>query len=207
MAMNRVPRSVNSSLPTVLDYLGMAWVVHEAYPTPHGFEVYKGYAQVKVGSHPRMCYIKTDALVHYLRATRPKDIQLPISRGIIYKIRAELGLAIGRAPIDHSFRWTQAGLDLLGTIADGDLGSILGTSLSVVRGKRVQLGIAPFEFWTPAMLALLGTRPDRELAQMINQTFSAVAKKRDRLKIPAFNNRQRRGKKRLPFVIDDKSAP
>jgi DNA-binding protein H-NS len=186
MAKNRVPRSVTSSQTTMLDYQGLAWVVQEAFTTPHGFEVYKGYPVTGVELHRRISYIRTADLVAYLRVTKSKDTVLPISPTVVYKIRRELGLAIQRAPMVRNFEWTTDKLALLGTMNDRDLGAKLNVSYAVVRGKRTELGIKGFEFWTPANRALLGTRPDRELAELIGSTFTAVAGMRHKSNIRPF---------------------
>jgi hypothetical protein len=190
--------SVSGTTPTtVLDHQGLPWLVREAYVTAHNFEVYKGYPATNEHAPRRLAYVRTQALVDYIRAHRAKDMQLPISRKVLYEIRKSLGLAVARTPMNYSFKWTAQHIALLGTMSDRALGKKLGVGYAVVRGKRYALNVPAydFEYWTPEKIALLGTRPDRELSQMLGISFAAVAKKRDTLHIPAFGNWVRKGAK------------
>jgi hypothetical protein len=181
----------------VLDWQGLRWTVCEAYGTAHGFEVYKGHTEAHVLRGQRLVCVLTPALAGYLRATRARDVRLPLSRTTLLKMRRTLGIAPRRAPAQHDFAWTPARLALLGTASDHAVGAMLGVAFSGVRSKRYALGVAAFikpPFWSEQRLALLGTRPDRELAQQLGTTYFAVAGMRGKRGIPAFG--------RLPRCVE-----
>jgi hypothetical protein len=184
MAKHQKTRFIHKATSTVLDYQGMAWMVYEAYPTPHGFEVCKGSPTLRTDLQQRYAYIKTAALVDYLRATQSKQVELPISRHVIYKMRKSLGLSKERKPMNRAYKWTTKTLALLGTMPDTVLGAKLGITHAIARNKRYELGIKTYTFWDADKLALLGTRPDHELAQMLKIDYITVLRKRIVLKIP-----------------------
>lgn len=77
-----------------LDVSGILWQVHEARPTKHGFDVLIGWPD----GEPRgrggrgVATIITPALARYLTATRLRDVDLPLGRTAVKRLRADLGL-------------------------------------------------------------------------------------------------------------------
>lgn len=75
------------------DIHGTRWDVRERRPTNHGFWVELGWPQGVPrgrGGHG-VSTILTPPLAHYLRQTRPRDIDLPIAHTTRARLRRELG--------------------------------------------------------------------------------------------------------------------
>lgn len=77
------------------DYAGGRWDVRETRPTDHGFDILIGWPQ----GEPRgrggrgVATILSVELARYLTETRLRDIDLPIARTTVKRLRAELGVA------------------------------------------------------------------------------------------------------------------
>ena len=82
---------------TILDVWGDAWYVEEARRTPHGLPVLLGRPRLSGGGRPRQgnTSIPTAEHVGHLRAhrERPYDVDLPVSRGVVKRLRRLLGLS------------------------------------------------------------------------------------------------------------------
>jgi len=76
-----------------------------------------------------------------------------------------------------------------------DVARRLKIDRSVVRRRRLQLGIAPFEerlayrVWSRAEDAFLGTAPDSRVAKQLGRTRASVQMRRLQLKRPSFRER------------------
>lgn len=88
--MTRLNRAA-LAIDKVQDVWGEWWLVAEQRPAAHGFEVLIGWP---VGGGPRApTVILTAALAEYLTATeRRRDIALPVSIGVVKRLRSALGL-------------------------------------------------------------------------------------------------------------------
>ena len=76
------------------DYKGIEWTVREEIPTKHGFTLYFGRPEDSPRGY-RTCII-TPELADYLSAAeriRLVDIDLPIGRTALKRLRAELGIS------------------------------------------------------------------------------------------------------------------
>jgi hypothetical protein len=83
-------------------------------------------------------------------------------------------------------QWLDDELALLGTNSDQEVAKALGLRVSVVKRKRLMLGIsrrAPP--WNDQEIALLGTVPDSQLGRTLRKSASAVQRKREKLGIPS----------------------
>lgn len=86
------PTRETLAIDEIDDISGDPWLVAEYRPTAHGFDLALGWPAVASGSgNPRV--ITTAALAEYLHSVeRPRDIDLPISRTTIKRLRADLSL-------------------------------------------------------------------------------------------------------------------
>ncbi len=95
----------------------------------------------------------------------------------------------------RSRQWSEAEIDLLGTLSDKALGDRLGVSASAVGQKRRELSISPCKpvkpiRWSKMLLARLGEVSDHQLAFEMGVHPSAVEKKRKQLGLPSFRERR-----------------
>ena len=88
----RRPTRDDIAIDQLTDMAGMDWLVAEYRPTAHGFDLALGWPVDMAGpGNPRA--IMTEALMDYLVATaRPRDIDLPVSRSTINRLRRDIGL-------------------------------------------------------------------------------------------------------------------
>lgn len=74
-----------------VDVYGRSWDIRERRPTRHGFDVLIGWPE----GEPRgkggrgVAVVPTQALIEYLRKTRLRDVDLPIGRTAVKRLRAE----------------------------------------------------------------------------------------------------------------------
>ena len=85
------------------------------------------------------------------------------------------------------FVWTESSIALLGKYSDKQAAQRLGTSSSVVRNKRQDLGIQAARFNLGIDDSLLGTLPDRAYARILKIHAVSVAARREALGIPVFS--------------------
>ena len=75
----------------IVDVHGEMWDVRETRETTHGWRLYIGWPHsVERGRGGRgPGTVPTQPLIEYLSTTRAKDVILPVSRGVITRLRAE----------------------------------------------------------------------------------------------------------------------
>jgi hypothetical protein len=193
MALIATPHTTHHA--SVLDWQGLPWVVHEAYATPHGFEVYRGYPGRVPPSPLKIKWMLTKPLADYLRSVRTKDtVGLPFTRQIVFDMRKMMGLSPTRKPRNLNYNWTTDKVALLGTVSDHALAKRWGLWAGLVRAKRVSLDIATFRVWDDAKVALLGKHTDIEVARMLGMAYQGVRSRRKDKKIASFTQQQREAK-------------
>jgi hypothetical protein len=177
----------------VLDWQGLPWTVREAYATPYGFEVYRGYAGTVPPYARNPSWILTVALADHLRTLCSRDPgQLPFLACTVYKMRKRMGLiklCINKTTSPKHI-WTKEKVALLGTGSDRVIGKKLGMSHTSVRTKRFSLGIAPAEPWSPEQLALLGTDTDSNVAKKLGMAEWRIRGIRVKKNIDSFTAQQ-----------------
>lgn len=98
----------------VLDVFGDHWSVSEIRPTAHGWPVYLGRPLLPGGGRPRQgnTVVLTGSLAGYLERHRdhPGQVDLPISRSVVNRLRRVLGL---NWYDDRRAWWEAHSLDLL----------------------------------------------------------------------------------------------
>src|SRR5690554_7992181 len=77
------------------DYAGVEWDVRERRPTAHGFDLLIGWPKGELrGKGGRgVATIITVELAQYLQATRLRDVDLPLARTTVKRLRAEIGVS------------------------------------------------------------------------------------------------------------------
>ncbi|MFA7585045.1 MAG: hypothetical protein WCY11_02455 [Novosphingobium sp.] len=101
------PTRESLAINIITDVYEAEWLVSEYRPTAHGFDIAVGWPVDASGpGNPRV--IMTAALAEYLQSVeRPRDIDLPISRTTIKRLRADLALRF-----DWDAWWTARADDL-----------------------------------------------------------------------------------------------
>jgi hypothetical protein len=174
-----------------LDWQGLPWTVREAYATPYGFEVYRGYSGTGLQPARPHTWILTAPLAQHIRTLiNPRDSgQLPFLHSTVYRMRKDMGLVkpfINQVK-SPKHRWTKQMLALLGTNMDHVIGEQLGICKSSVHAKRQSLNIPHFERYSPEQLALLGKYSDATVAKMLGVSKSNIKTMRQNKKIAPFN--------------------
>ena len=118
--------------------------------------------------------------------------------------RTSSAVAIRRRKLGALFRrrssWTPDQDRLLGTKTDIALSQILKIHRSVIRRRRLQLKIPPFEErtafrpWSASEDSLLGTAPDPQLAKVLGRTRASVQMRRLQLHLPSFREQTLAGR-------------
>jgi hypothetical protein len=94
-------------------------------------------------------------------------------------------------------KWTPEALSQLGKISDGAIAKSIGCSASVVRERRLKMGIPPAKpmskkgkgyksNWRDEIVSRLGQEPDKSIAESIDMTRASVSKYRQELGIKAY---------------------
>lgn len=100
------PTQTDAAIDEIEDVYDDRWLVVEYRPAPNGFAVAIGWPAETRRGGPRT--IMTAALAEYLQGVeRPRDIDLPIGRSTIKRLRAELDLRY-----DHDAWWAAREADL-----------------------------------------------------------------------------------------------
>ncbi len=123
----------------------------------------------------------------------------------VKKLRQERNIpSVAEHITKQSYVWTDEAEVLLGTMADTQLASFLGTSRSVVNYRRSQLNITAYKapelpnsgnsikphLWQPDEEKLLGTDYDTSIAQQLNLSPLQISHHRHKLGIdPYWNNK------------------
>ena len=136
---------------------------------------------------------------------------LGLSRANVRYKRSQLGIPPFNPPPHHQYQefpWEPEDIALLGKVSDGELARTLAVSPQVVRRKRRQLGIPPFQpapqpiEWTPEMIERLGKAPDSQVAEELGIAHQTVARKRWELGIPGtMENRPVEASERLAGLL------
>ena len=93
-----------------------------------------------------------------------------------------------RSPDKSAIRWTAARVARLGKESDMCLARSLGVKSTVVRKKRLELGVLRYRKvnWTPELIAKLGQDYDIRIAHLLGVSFKTVAMVRRALGIAGY---------------------
>lgn len=126
------PTRESLAIDVIADIYGARWLVSEYRPTAHGFDLGMGWPEDMSGpGNPRV--IATLPLVEYLTATRLRDVDLPISRSVVKRLRAELDLRW-----DWDAWWAER-MDDLATMTLEDFARRHGCSTGAASQRRAGL--------------------------------------------------------------------
>mgnify|MGYP002040757944 FL=1 len=112
-----------------------------------------------------------------------------IARASVVNRRNELSIPAFVAQAKKiKYTWSEAEIELLGTMSDVDVGESIGKPANIVRAKRESLDISRFGLkWTEEIVSMLGAVYDKDVAAASGFSMTSVERKRRSLNIPPFN--------------------
>jgi len=172
----------------ITDAFGDEWDVREYRPTMHGFDLAFGWPADQLrgpgqAGGPRA--ILTEDLVLYLAAhrDRPKDIQLPVGRTAIKRLRRILG---HHWQIDRA-AWWEARVDDLSDLTIEDFCRRHGVSAGAAVNARHALfgpALRPPGWWKSPDIAaiIISDRPRAQVAEELGISVGSLGRLRWQLK-------------------------
>lgn len=164
----------------IFDAFGDLWVVADSRASNHGFEIYFGRPKEATGPMGAATIITAELAGHFEKHRRtPKNLELPISKNTVTRIRSVLG---HHRYQDAEIWWLDRINDLAQlTIADfAARHRVSAGAISEARTALIGPHQRPANWWrTPEMTALLHSKmPTAWIAQQMGLSAVAVRKYR-----------------------------